>query len=303
MRRNSLANANGFANEIAKNLSSLRKFLATGSLRQNSLAIANAMAWCTQVGPWGGPFRGRPSGRLHVAPLETALFLFSLVLGFCGCGVCASVWSLSAGLMWWSPVRGRLRSGHSPGVPVTYLGFCWVSSEVGAVGGAGRLSGLSVLLSLISALRTGGCPMGPFAPFDEVLGCSVCAWCCQVTPKPRTYVSKCRPLRNRLCSHLLSNFGVIVFLSWSLSGNWESLVGFSEAISGLQVRTQAHFCFGHLRVGVPCFVSGFWCRLFSLSLVWCPDIAQGEGVYSGLLLSLSCFSFSCCLCRGHTFCT
>ena len=48
LRRNSLANANGFANEIAKSLSSLRKFLANGSLRQNSLAIANAMAWCTQ---------------------------------------------------------------------------------------------------------------------------------------------------------------------------------------------------------------------------------------------------------------
>ena len=29
---------------------SLRKFLANGHLRQNSLAIANAMAWCTQIG-------------------------------------------------------------------------------------------------------------------------------------------------------------------------------------------------------------------------------------------------------------
>ena len=51
LRRNSLANANGFANEIAKISSSLRNFLANGSLRQNSLAIANAMAWCTQVPP------------------------------------------------------------------------------------------------------------------------------------------------------------------------------------------------------------------------------------------------------------
>ena len=38
----------GFANEIAKISSLLRKFLANGSLRQNLLAIANAMAWCTQ---------------------------------------------------------------------------------------------------------------------------------------------------------------------------------------------------------------------------------------------------------------
>ena len=42
-------NVNGFANEIAKLLSSLRTFLANGRLRLNSLAIANAMAWCTQV--------------------------------------------------------------------------------------------------------------------------------------------------------------------------------------------------------------------------------------------------------------
>ena len=40
--------ANGFANERAKILSSLQKLLANGSLRQNSLAIANAKAWCTQ---------------------------------------------------------------------------------------------------------------------------------------------------------------------------------------------------------------------------------------------------------------
>ena len=49
LRRNSLANANGFASEMAKITSSLRKFLANGRLRQNSLAIANAMAWCTQM--------------------------------------------------------------------------------------------------------------------------------------------------------------------------------------------------------------------------------------------------------------
>ena len=48
LRRNSLANVNGFANEFAKITSLLRKFLANGRLRQNSLAIANAMAWCTQ---------------------------------------------------------------------------------------------------------------------------------------------------------------------------------------------------------------------------------------------------------------
>ena len=49
MRRNSLANANVFANEMAENSFSLRKFLANGRLWQNSLAIANAMAWCTQI--------------------------------------------------------------------------------------------------------------------------------------------------------------------------------------------------------------------------------------------------------------
>ena len=38
LRTNSLVNANGFA----------RKFLANGRLRQKLLAIANAMAWCTQ---------------------------------------------------------------------------------------------------------------------------------------------------------------------------------------------------------------------------------------------------------------
>ena len=50
LRRNSLVNANGFANETAKIASSLRKFLANGCLRQNSLANANATAWCTQTG-------------------------------------------------------------------------------------------------------------------------------------------------------------------------------------------------------------------------------------------------------------
>ena len=44
MRRNLLANANDFANEIANILSSLRKFLANGSLRRDSLAIANAIS-------------------------------------------------------------------------------------------------------------------------------------------------------------------------------------------------------------------------------------------------------------------
>ena len=49
LRINSLAIANGFANEMAKMSSSLQKVLVKGRLRQNSLAIANAMAWCTQV--------------------------------------------------------------------------------------------------------------------------------------------------------------------------------------------------------------------------------------------------------------
>ena len=49
LRINPLAIANGFANEIAKILFSLRKFRANGRLRQNSLALANAMAWCTQL--------------------------------------------------------------------------------------------------------------------------------------------------------------------------------------------------------------------------------------------------------------
>ena len=49
LRRNSLANVNGFANAIAKISSSMRKCLANGRLRQNSLAMAHAMAWCTQI--------------------------------------------------------------------------------------------------------------------------------------------------------------------------------------------------------------------------------------------------------------
>ena len=49
--------ASGFANEIAKCSSSLYKFLANGRLRQNSLAIANATAWCTQVQTTSKPKR------------------------------------------------------------------------------------------------------------------------------------------------------------------------------------------------------------------------------------------------------
>ena len=48
LRRNSLMNAKVFANEMANVSSSLWKFLANGCMRQNSLAIANATAWCTQ---------------------------------------------------------------------------------------------------------------------------------------------------------------------------------------------------------------------------------------------------------------
>ena len=48
LRINSLAIANGFAKEVVKFSFSLRKFVANGRLRQNSPAIANAMAWCTQ---------------------------------------------------------------------------------------------------------------------------------------------------------------------------------------------------------------------------------------------------------------
>ena len=43
-------NANDFASEIAKVTASLQKFLTKRSLRQNSLAVAIAMAWCTQAG-------------------------------------------------------------------------------------------------------------------------------------------------------------------------------------------------------------------------------------------------------------
>ena len=64
----------GLRMKSRKSSSSLRKFLANGSLRQNSLAIANAMAWCTQTptrgalstGLFSGLFRGSgpegPSG-------------------------------------------------------------------------------------------------------------------------------------------------------------------------------------------------------------------------------------------------
>ena len=41
----------GIRQRMPKISSSLRKFLADGSLRQNSLANANAMAWCTRDGP------------------------------------------------------------------------------------------------------------------------------------------------------------------------------------------------------------------------------------------------------------
>ena len=47
LRRNSLANANGFTNETAKISSSLRKSLGNRNLQLNSLVIGNAMAWCT----------------------------------------------------------------------------------------------------------------------------------------------------------------------------------------------------------------------------------------------------------------
>ena len=43
LRRNSLANANGFANEMAENSFSLQKVLANGRLRQNSLADRKAL--------------------------------------------------------------------------------------------------------------------------------------------------------------------------------------------------------------------------------------------------------------------
>ena len=38
-----------FAKEIVKSVSLLWNFLTSGSLQRKSLAIANAMAWCTQV--------------------------------------------------------------------------------------------------------------------------------------------------------------------------------------------------------------------------------------------------------------
>ena len=76
MRRNSLANANGFANEMAKILFSLRKFLANGRLRRNSLAIANAMAWCTQFRRFGVRLISNKS-------LNIALLLVRLLVSFC----------------------------------------------------------------------------------------------------------------------------------------------------------------------------------------------------------------------------
>ena len=62
---NSLAIANGFASEISKISFSLRKFLANGRLRQNSLAIAT-MAWCTQG--WGGGSQFDPRKMLQELP-------------------------------------------------------------------------------------------------------------------------------------------------------------------------------------------------------------------------------------------
>ena len=49
LRINSIAIAKGFANEMAKFSFLPWKFLANGRLRQNSRAIANSMAWSTQV--------------------------------------------------------------------------------------------------------------------------------------------------------------------------------------------------------------------------------------------------------------
>ena len=60
-KKQTLGGPGGFANEIAKISFSLRKFLANGPLRQNLLAIANAMAWRTQSGTavqMGGVLQG-----------------------------------------------------------------------------------------------------------------------------------------------------------------------------------------------------------------------------------------------------
>ena len=56
-----------FANEVAENSLSLRKFLANGRLRQNSLAIADAMAWCTQP-----PTRGAAVGNSRSHKMQKA---------------------------------------------------------------------------------------------------------------------------------------------------------------------------------------------------------------------------------------
>ena len=63
---NSLAIATGFANEISKISFPLRKFLAIGCWRQNLLAIANAMAGCTQRWCFG-KHHGKP-GRIYIPP-------------------------------------------------------------------------------------------------------------------------------------------------------------------------------------------------------------------------------------------
>ena len=73
-----------FANAIAKLLSSLWKLLVNGSLRHNSLVIANAMSWCDQVDSqsttfiWGGGglheiqfvVRDRRVGACKISPLH-----------------------------------------------------------------------------------------------------------------------------------------------------------------------------------------------------------------------------------------
>ena len=67
---------------------------------------------------------------------------------------------------------------------------------------------------------------------------------------------------------------------------------FLLSTSGLQgVRTQAHFCFGHLRVGVPCCSFCFWLPFAFLSPLFDASSHRATRL-SGLLLSLSCFSVS-----------
>ena len=63
-----LATANGFANEMVKISFSLQRFLANGRLQHNSLAIANATAWCTQVRR--GVWKGSPQGEKKEFPFQ-----------------------------------------------------------------------------------------------------------------------------------------------------------------------------------------------------------------------------------------